>query len=468
MEKQTLNLSGENLIVSVAILIRTAQIYEINNATFIHQIKRVHNALRDITSEGIIDIEIKGNHIFINGERIKATLSSIAMYQYLINMMKEKYVKNIIFHLPCPETELGKIFYTFSRIKDNKDVFHHLEEATQNIECIEWIEFEEGEEEKLQKEKDAKKIAIKTFILGIQYLKETTESMLKMGKTNLRKARGIVRRFIELILSDNAYLIGLTTIKNYENYTLNHSINVCILSLSMGVRLGMDRKNLLNLGISALFHDIGKIEVPQFILLKPTPLAEEEMELIKRHPYRGVEILLEEKGLWAIPGSAIQGILEHHIRYDGTGYPEILNKKPSLLARIIKIADAYDASTTVRLYQKVPSTPYEAINIMWQKAGRDFDPILLRVFVNMVGVYPIGSVVEISSDDIGIVLDTPENPKLYRKPRVAIISLTTPGSIFKIRDLKETDDFIVKAINSADIDFDPSLYFTKITGLAED
>jgi len=384
MEKMTTNLAGENLVISIAILIRTAQIYEKNNATFIHQIKRVKDALQYINQDDTIQIELKGNHIFINQERIKATISSIAMYQYLTSMMKEKRVRGIIFHMPCEAFDLGEIFYTFSRIKDDKNVFYHLRDATRKIECIEWIELEEEEEEKAQREEDAKRMAIRTFIIGIQYLKETTESMLKMGKTNLRKAKGIVRRFIELILSDNAYLIGLTTIKNYENYTLNHSINVCILSLSMGVRLGMGRKGLLNLGISALFHDIGKIEVPQFILLKPTPLTEEEMALIKKHPYRGVEILLEEKGLWAVPGSAIQGILEHHIRYDGTGYPEISGKKPSLFARIIKITDAYDASTTVRFYQKVPSTPYEAVNIMWQKAGRDFDPILLRVFVNMV------------------------------------------------------------------------------------
>jgi len=468
MGKITSNLAGENLIISAAILIRTSQIYEKNNKTFIHQISRVKNAFLSISSEGTITIELKKNHIFINQERIKATLSSIAMYQYLMSTMKEKRVKSMIFHLPCSETQIGSIFYTFSRIKDEKNVFHHLQDATSKIECTEWIEIEEGEDEKAQKEEDAKRMAIRTFILGIQYLKETTESMLKMGKPNLRKARGIVRRFIELILSDNAYLIGLTTIKNYEDYTLNHSINVCILSLSLGVRLGMGRKALLNLGISSLFHDIGKIEVPQFILLKPTPLTEEEMGLIKRHPYRGVEILIEEKGLWAIPGSAIQGILEHHIRYDGTGYPEIPGKKPSLFARIIKIADAYDASTTVRFYQKIPSTPYEAVNIMWQKAGRDFDPVLLRIFVNMVGVYPIGSIVEISSGDIGIVLDTPEDPKLYRKPRVAIISLTTPGSIFNIKDLKETEDFIIKAINPADIDFDPSLYFTRLTDIVED
>jgi len=264
MEEKVINSAGENLIISIAILIRTAQIYERNNAIFIHQLKRLMDAFRDIIPEGTIDIELRGNHIFVNQERIKTTLSSIAMYQYLINMMKEKRVKNIIFHLPCPETELGEIFYIFSRIRDGKDVFSRLDDATRKIESIEWVELEEGEEEKAQREEDAKKMAIKTFILGIQYLKETTESMLKMGKTNLRKARGIVRRFIELILSDNAYLIGLTTIKNYENYTLNHSINVCILCLSMGVRLGMGRKGLLNLGISALFHDIGKIEVPQF------------------------------------------------------------------------------------------------------------------------------------------------------------------------------------------------------------
>jgi HD-GYP domain-containing protein (c-di-GMP phosphodiesterase class II) len=213
----------------------------------------------------------------------------------------------------------------------------------------------------------------------------------------------------------------LTAIKNFDEYTFAHSVNVCILSVALGARLGLPKKKLSELGYGALFHDVGKVKLPLEIINKPAELTEEEWEKIQKHPVWGVKILLSRRALDRFSLVAMVVAFEHHLKMDLSGYPQLSFKKDlNLYSRIVSIADVYDSMTSGRVYAKTPLTPDEALKQMMNQAGKSFDPVLLKVFINMLGIYPVGSVVLLDTGEVGVVIKS--NPDQLSRPEVAIIA----------------------------------------------
>jgi len=213
----------------------------------------------------------------------------------------------------------------------------------------------------------------------------------------------------------------LTSIKNFDEYTFAHSVNVCVLSVSLGVRLGLSKRELSELGFAALFHDVGKVRLPLNILNKPGELNEQEWEEVRKHPVFGVKTLLSKRSLDRFSTRAMVVSFEHHLNLDLSGYPQLSFKKDlNLFSRIVTIADVYDSMTSGRVYAKTPLTPDEALRRMLGKEGKAFDPVLLKVFINMLGIYPVGSVVILDSGEVGVVMKA--NPAELSRPEVAIIA----------------------------------------------
>ncbi len=206
---------------------------------------------------------------------------------------------------------------------------------------------------------------------------------------DVRKLKRLAQKMIHVIMEDESILLGLTTIKNYDEYTYNHSVNVSIYSLAIGRRLGFSRETLTELGLTALFHDMGKSKIPIEVLNKPGALDEKEWALMKKHPMVGVETVLNLKQLGEINPRMVIGIFDHHLKYDLSGYPSLYQKKEmSLFGRILQIVDAYDAMTTPRVYKKTPYTLEQTLAIMQKESGIHFDPILLKIFVAWLVFFP--------------------------------------------------------------------------------
>lgn len=240
-------------------------------------------------------------------------------------------------------------------------------------------------------------------VRALQYISQTVSSNEKAG---INKAMKMVHRMIDLTTEDFSILLGLTTIKDYDDYTYTHSINVAILSMCLGYRIGLSRKSLETLTLSAFFHDLGKIEVPKDILNKPGKLNDSEFKEMKRHSLYSVRQILLLKTSQQKKAEMILPPFEHHLKYDLTGYPQTPRKNPiSLFGRIISIADVYDALTSPRVYRPFAITPDRALSIMQEGAGTDFDPLLLKVFINMIGVYPIGTLLKFMDGKVGLVAE---------------------------------------------------------------
>jgi HD-GYP domain-containing protein (c-di-GMP phosphodiesterase class II) len=268
-------------------------------------------------------------------------------------------------------------------------------------------------------------------------------------------------------MEDESILLGMTTIKNYDEYTFNHSVNVAIYSLAVGRRLGLSRGVLSELGITAMLHDIGKSKIPIEILNKPATLNDDEWGQMKKHPLTGVEIILNLKQLGEVNPKMVIGIFDHHLKNDLSGYPRLFRKKKvSLFGRIIQIADAYDAMTTPRIYKKIPYTPEQALAIMLKDRDVCFDSTLLKLFIGVVGLYPVGSLVLLSTHEIGIVLKTNPDPQLLDRPQIILVKREGTGKDkVECVDLTDTDGrggyrrSIVKLLDPNKYHIDIAKYF---------
>ncbi|MBF0549963.1 MAG: HD-GYP domain-containing protein [Deltaproteobacteria bacterium] len=208
----------------------------------------------------------------------------------------------------------------------------------------------------------------------------------------------------------------LIKLKTFDEYTYTHSVNVCVLSLTLGRHLDFSPNLLKTLGIGAIFHDLGKTAVPEDILNKPGPLTEEEFEEMKKHSLLGAKIL---RNTVHISREIIECALYHHEKYNGLGYPKGLKADQiPFLAQVISLADVYDALTSRRVYRGKVS-PHETLKIMYGNRGDHFNPALVAKMVKCLGVYPIGSMVTLETGEIGLVADI--NPEDLLHPQVLLL-----------------------------------------------
>ena len=245
------------------------------------------------------------------------------------------------------------------------------------------------------------------------------------GKTNRANQDKIIMPVIDALIANPRRLVELIDLKPEEHYLYFHAANAVILSLLIGVELGLSGLQLYELGLSALLHDVGNIFIPKVLLEKPGKLTPEEYETIRSHTDLGFEYLREN---FEISIEGCMGALQHHENYDGSGYPTGLKKdKISIYGRIIAIADVYDALTSRRPYRDMMYPP-QAMEYMNSKAGTMFDPGLLEVFQRVVPLYPTGLSVELDSGVRGVVaqnfIGAPD------RPRVRLMNSNTDQALY--------------------------------------
>lgn len=236
---------------------------------------------------------------------------------------------------------------------------------------------------------------------------------IRMGHSiDAEGAKAFVRKTAESIIRTPDAQVWLTQLKNKDEYTSIHSMNVCILSLAFGRYLGLSEDTLNILGLGALLHDVGKICVPLDILLKPDKLTGKEFAVMKRHPVDGLQIVSKTGG---IPSSAMDVVYSHHERASGSGYPRGLsNSDISLFTKIVAIVDVYDAITSNRVYHHGMDT-LAATKLLYERRHADFDAGLIEQFIKCLGVYPVGSLVELNSGEVGIIISFRPDRRLRPK-----------------------------------------------------
>ena len=439
---------GNNLVTKFHVLMRISQIYDSKNVAlhqFIKECLQTINTL--IKREGSLSLKIVKDDFFLNEQRLPYSVEGFTSFKYLLTQWKNRLIGEVIFKGPLDEKILKEFIYTLINLEEGSEenvTLFSEQLVNKGISMIEVnpLEVFEGEEGAMTlRKEDRHEVAKNVFFETIGTIKEVITHIKGKQYADVRKLKRLVQKAVRLVMEDESILLGMTTIKNYDEYTFNHSVNVSIYSLAIGRRLGFSRMTLTELGVTGLLHDIGKSKIPREVLNKPAPLDEGEWGVMKKHSLMGVEILLNLKQLGELNPRMVIGIFDHHLKNDLSGYPKLFRKKEvGLFGRIIQIADSYDAMTTPRIYKKIPFTPEQALSLLLRERGVHYDPILLKIFIGLVGIHPIGSLVLLNTHDLGIVYKPHPEPKLIDRPTVILVSRGEKGDAKKeVVDLTETD-----------------------------
>jgi len=465
---------GNNLVTKFHVLMRITQIYDSKNVAlnqFVTEFLDTINTL--INREGVLSLKIIKNDFFLNDQPLRYSVEGFTSFKYLLTQWKKRLIGEVTFKTLMTEEMLRYFIYAFINLEEGcEENANLLKKQLENrhITSIEAtpLEVVEDDEEAftLQKE-DQREVGKKIFFETIGTIKEVITNIKGNQHADVRKLKRLAQKAIHLVIEDESILLGMTMIKNYDEYTFNHSVNVSIYALAIGKRLGFSKKTLAELGITALLHDIGKSKIPREILNKPAALDNEEWELMKKHPLAGVEIVLNLKQLGEINPRMVVGIFDHHLTSDLSGYPKLYRKKEvSLFGRIIQIADAYDAMTTPRIYKKIPYTPEQALALMLLEKAVHFDPLLLKIFIGLVGIYPLGSLVLLNTREIGIVYKPNSDGNCLDRPTILLVDRDAEGNPVKeMVSLAETDGegnykrSIVKTLDPYKYHIDIAKYF---------
>ncbi len=249
---------------------------------------------------------------------------------------------------------------------------------------------------------------------------ETAESLWQAAQAGDQPDTGAARKIIDglarMVTQDRTSLMALTTLKKYDNYTFTHMVNVSALAMAQARALNIEGTLLREFGFAALMHDIGKVHTPLEVLNKPDKLTTEEFEIMKRHVVDGAHILRRTPEM---PALAPIVAFEHHLKQDLSGYPEkIGNRRLNLCTMIVSVADVFDALRSNRPYrQGLATTRIRAI--MGEQGNPAFNQVLLKRFVNLMGLFPVGNLVRLSTEELGVV--TAEHPTDPFRPQVKII-----------------------------------------------
>ncbi len=248
-------------------------------------------------------------------------------------------------------------------------------------------------------------------------VKNVMQQIIKDEDFDITSVKQSVTECVDSILSNQDAMLLLSNIKNADEYTAEHCLRVSIMAIAFGSFLGLEKEELKRIGVGAMLHDVGKMRTPQAILNKPGKLSPAEYSIMKDHAIEGYNILKEKE---LIDPETIEIALSHHEKLNGEGYPNQLQEHQiSYYTKVITIIDTYDAITSERIYSSAES-PNNAFKILLDKSLQQFDQELAQHFIEWIGIYPVGSIVEMKTGELGIVIGVHPEQKL--KPKVLLVT----------------------------------------------
>ena len=438
---------GTEFVTKFSRLLKGATIYDQKNVNIdrlTHECVQAINGI--IRSQGNFFLKIVRDNFFFNNTRIIVKADKYPIFKAFWQEMRKRWIGEVEFLEEVKGEHLKDFVYLLLGLEENNEsnyLYVKKQLEYRNVQSIEVgkLEFFKDEEIYVDSE-DQKKRSREVYFKSISLVKEVVENINQQKALNIRKAKRLMQNAVNAILQDDSTLLGLANIKNYDEYTFNHSVNVAIYAIALGQRIGIPKKHLSHLGMAGLFHDMGKTRIPKEILNKTGKLSPEEWSVMRTHPVAGTELIMRMKEWGELSTRMIEGAFEHHLRYDLTGYPRLTRKrKISLFGRIITVADCYDALVRPRVYNRFPYVSEKILGIMLERSGKDFDPAIVKVFINMIGIFPLGTLVLLNTNEMGIVTQIQEDTELIDRPKVCLLYYGN-GEYRKgkVLDLKERDD----------------------------
>jgi len=412
-------LHGEEVIRAFYRMIHTIGMYQENNPLVHDAVSKFMASAGRLLKNGDLEILIWRQRIFFQGEKLPYRKETFALTGAWLDFFQKRGIAGIRFLSHVEHAHPSEFIYLARRLNDSLKQEKPGEWLKEQllVRGIHWVEpIREIEEPPPDEDSGAhfddpnrvlerRKRARRSYIRALDAMKAVSRKISVHSPAGIRKVRRLAQDMVELVLEDESLMHCLASIRDYDDYTYTHSINVALLSMCMGRRIGLSHVLLEQLGVCGMLHDLGKVEISRDILHKPGRLAPEEWEVMERHPLNGVMHILRLNASAEMKSRIALGPFEHHLKLDLTGYPKTrLTRDITLFGRILSIVDTYDALTSHRAYRARTLLPNEALSLMWHRLHRQFDPILLKVFVRMMGPFPAGSVVRLNTGALGVVM----------------------------------------------------------------
>ena len=421
-----------------------------------------------VKSEGHLSLKIVRDNFFFNNVIIQVKVDQYSILKGFLQEMRNRWIGELEFTEEMEGEQLKDFVYLLSVLEENNEsnylyVMRQLEQK--GIEAINVGKLEVFKDEEVYTDsKEKRQYSKEVYFESIGLVKDVVESVKHQKLLNVRKAKRLMQNAVNALVQDESTLLGLANIKNYDEAIFNHSVNVAIYAIAIGQRIGIPKKYLSHLGMAALFHDIGKTRIPKEILNKTGKLLPEELAMMRFHPIFGVETVMAMKEWGELSSRMMHAAFEHHLKYDLTGYPKQTHKrKLTLTGRIIAIADFYDTLVRPRGGNRFPYVSEKILGIMLERSGKDFDPALIKVFINMIGVFPLGTLVLLNTNEIGIVIQIQEDTEMLDRPKVILLYYSDgeyhKGEKVDLREMEETNGEYKRSIVRT---LDPNQYHINV------
>jgi HD-GYP domain-containing protein (c-di-GMP phosphodiesterase class II) len=407
---------AKELLRALAVCQTNTGLYPIGHPLLAQSIGELEASVRAIAEMGFESVTVyvyKGT-LFVENQVFPE--ESVSFKKLIVDLL-EMGISAVTLEEAFSETDATALTALFAEEKiadiDAATIFLE-QQGAKAVSVAETTTLEESDKEAQGRENKAK--ARETYDAGVAAMRDI-ETQAKLGKVfEVDDLQGVVNKMLDSLFTDPAAVLGLTAIKGHDDYTLNHSINVCILALSLGASLGLDSESLKSLGLSALLYDLGKVRVPEDILNKQGPLTTEEWQVVRGHTTEGADLL---KRIQLVDQMPMVVAYEHHMRHDMQGYPdEPVADEQHLFSKVVALCDAYDAMTTRRPFRR-EIRPDKALAVLMQGRGKAYDPSITKAFVALLGIYPMGAVVKLDDGSVAVVFRVNNDDLLH--PRVKML-----------------------------------------------
>jgi len=416
-------------------LFRTAMIHAIDNQALQKPIASMVEMTETLVPrEGRVSFQAKDKSLFVNGTKLRLSTDEYELAREIFEFFEERGIGGFSIDggmdTAAVRALLSALIYT------NEREFGKLEAAVKAAGIPFRLNKPMGTGKKSKAEITLERRSYTFFTyskLIVLYRSLVASATLPNAQRTflMQKIARTVQALVDICLEDDHTFLTVSAVKSGEAYAAHHAANVAILAIALGEKLGLSKVELADLAMGAVFHDVGLQNCPADVMLKSNPLSPDDRALVEQHPMRSVEYLLQQKVFNKSLLSQIVVAFEHHRYSDGSGYPAA-SRKPDIFSRIVTISDVYDALTTQRPWRNA-FMPDEALGMMTR--DKRFDPALMKVFVNTLGLYPIGTVVRLHSGEIGVVIYGGGEGERLNHPIITLIG--SDGSATGTLDLAE-------------------------------
>jgi len=419
---------AQQMLTAFFVLAKTARVYETNNDSYRGQLTRFHNLFKQYIEDNYsCTIKLVSGRLFVDDQFVKIDGDDRIGIGPMLARWEELGIGGMIFgdSLAADETTgLLHLLSSFTAGRGEPCEKFNDQLDQEGIDSISVFKPEINDTDHLVEMEDRQRLrkeARQTFFRAVSVVKDVIRKTQQKEAISVARTRRVIHTIIDQISENESALLELASIKNFDDYTYAHSVNVSIYSLALGFRLGLNRMELSELGFAALFHDIGKMELPHELITKKGRFDEFDWSQMYNHPLLGAMTVADTLKLDSHAARAMAVAFEHHIHPDFSGYPRLMEKRPiNLYSRIVSITDSFDALTSGRVYIKEPIPADEVLRKLMYQMKVKFDPFLLKMFVNIIGIYPVGSLVLLSDKSLGIV--TRVNRVEPTRPEIRLIA----------------------------------------------